>query len=83
MMWKPEILRQQHGDTLSAELAPPHQHYAPHHRPRQRVETILPHVNGAFSSREGPVFFFYFNPGTETERGGEEEESGGDRSTEV
>ena len=80
-MWKPEVLCQQLGDTLSTELAPPRQHYAPRRHLRQRGENIIPRVNGALSSQEGPVVFFSFNPGTETERGWEEEDSGGDRSS--
>ena len=77
MMWKSEVLRQQHGDMLSAKLAPPHQHFEPRHR----GGNVIPRVNGALSSREGPVFFFYFNLGTKTERGRKGEESGGDRSS--
>ena len=81
MMWKPEVLRQQHGDTLFDEVARPRQHYAPRHHPHQREENVIPRVNGALSSREGPVDVYSFNPGIETERAGEEEDSGGDRSS--
>ena len=66
---------------LSVELDPSRQHYAPHHHPRQWGENVIPCVNGALSSRGGPVVLFSFNPWAKTERVGDEEDSGGDRSS--